>query len=117
MWTADIAVAVSTVSAFCEKPHPSHWQHVKRIFRYLRGTTHYGIVLGSVNKDKTITITAFSDSSYAEQEGAKSRLGMLIMLNGGLLKAKTKKSNHVAFYRQCKLNTLQWLNVRKIFHM
>jgi hypothetical protein len=108
---ADIAVAVSSVAAFCENPYPIHWQHVKRIFRYLSGTINYGIVLGEVtisngdkNKDSNknkknkslLSITAFSDSSYAEQDGAKSRLGMILFLNGGLLKSRTKKSNHVA---------------------
>ena len=43
---ADIAVAVSSVAAFCEKPYPIHWLHVKRIFRYLKGTSDYGIVIG-----------------------------------------------------------------------
>ena len=41
---ADIAVAVSSVAAFCENPHPIHWQHVKRIFKYLRGTTSFGMI-------------------------------------------------------------------------
>ena len=34
----DIAFAVSVVSRYSSNPDPGHWQAVKRIFRYLRGT-------------------------------------------------------------------------------
>jgi hypothetical protein len=35
----DIAFAVAYVSRFLEKPKERHWSAVKRIFKYLRGTS------------------------------------------------------------------------------
>ena len=39
----DIAYAVSNVAKFCSKPTTRHWSAVKRILRYLRGTSGYGL--------------------------------------------------------------------------
>ena len=94
---ADIAVAVSSVAAFCESPRWIHWQSVKRIFRYLKGTMDYGLVVGAVSQnEKVMTLSAFSDSSFAEQVDGKSRLGYVTLLNGGITRFKTKKSSNVA---------------------
>ena len=40
----DIAFAVNNVARFCSKSTKEHWMAVKRIFRYLRGTTHLGLL-------------------------------------------------------------------------
>ena len=40
----DIADAVSDVSRFMARPGREHWQRVKRIFCYLRGTNDIGLV-------------------------------------------------------------------------
>jgi len=40
----DIAFAVSTVSQALDKPTEADWQKVKHILRYLKGTSHMGIV-------------------------------------------------------------------------
>ena len=39
-----LAQVVSVVSKFLLNPRRSHWDAVKWIFQYLRGTTHYGIM-------------------------------------------------------------------------
>ena len=40
----DISFAVNNVARYCSKPTKSHWTAVKRIFRYLRGTTPHGLL-------------------------------------------------------------------------
>ena len=40
----NLAQAISAVSKFLSTPGRSHWDAVKWIFRYLRGTTNYGIM-------------------------------------------------------------------------
>ena len=40
----DLAQVVSVVSTFLSNPRRSHWDAVKWIFSYLRGTTNYGIM-------------------------------------------------------------------------
>lgn len=39
----DIAFAVNHVSQFLEKPKIGHWKMVKRIFKYIKGSTGIGI--------------------------------------------------------------------------
>jgi len=41
----DIAYAVNNVSCFCNNPGKAHWNAVKRIFRYLKDTKDYKLVL------------------------------------------------------------------------
>jgi hypothetical protein len=38
-----IAHAVGVLSRYMSKPGKDHWKAVKRVFRYLRGTTNYGL--------------------------------------------------------------------------
>ena len=40
----DITFAVSLAARFCSKPTSQHMTAIKRIFRYLRGTTHHGLL-------------------------------------------------------------------------
>ena len=40
----DIVFAVNNVARFCSKPTKQHWMAMKQIFRYLRGTTCFGLL-------------------------------------------------------------------------
>ena len=40
----NIAFAINNVARFFSKPTKHHWMAEKRIFRYLRGTTHFGLL-------------------------------------------------------------------------
>uniref|UniRef100_A0A3Q7GSI5 Reverse transcriptase Ty1/copia-type domain-containing protein n=1 Tax=Solanum lycopersicum TaxID=4081 RepID=A0A3Q7GSI5_SOLLC len=55
----DLAHAVSVVSRFIGQPGREHWQAVKRIFRYLRGTSDVGLIYGG---DTQCLVTGYSDS-------------------------------------------------------
>ena len=50
----DIAFAVRCAARFCLKPTTQHLTAVKRVLRYLRGSTHYGLLLQR-NGSKSIT--------------------------------------------------------------
>lgn len=43
----DISFAVNLLSRYCENPGASHWGAVKRIFRYIRGTTNFKLTYGT----------------------------------------------------------------------
>ena len=47
----DITFAVSNVAKFCAKPSKQHWIEVKRIFCYLKGTQHYGLLYKKGNSE------------------------------------------------------------------
>ena len=47
----DITYAVQTVSHFSKNPGPAHWEAVKRIFRYLKGSKEFWLTYSGQQKD------------------------------------------------------------------
>jgi len=72
----DIAFAIQTVSCFSMKPGLTHWEAVKRIFRYLKGTTELWLTYGTSKMG--LTGYADADSSMAEDQHAISGYAFLI---------------------------------------
>ena len=58
----DLAYAVSMVNRFLNQPQKEHWKVVKRIFRYLKGTTDVGLIYGS---HPNCCLTGYSDADFA----------------------------------------------------
>ncbi|GJX41366.1 retrovirus-related pol polyprotein from transposon TNT 1-94 [Tanacetum coccineum] len=61
----DIAYAVSVVSRYLANPGKNHWEAVKWILKYLRGTANVGLVYGT-NHGNHVDVTGFVDSDYAK---------------------------------------------------
>ena len=60
--TLDIAHAVGVLRRFMSKPGNEHWTVVKRVFRYLRGTSDYGLCYqGRPGLDRVLDIYGFVD--------------------------------------------------------
>jgi hypothetical protein len=58
----DIAHAVGVLSKYMSKPGKENWTTVKRVFRYLRGTTNYGLCYqGRPGLDRVMDIYGFVD--------------------------------------------------------
>ena len=58
----DIAHAVGVLSRFMSKPGKEHWTTVKRVFRYLRGTSDYGLCYqGRPGLDRVLDIRGIVD--------------------------------------------------------
>jgi hypothetical protein len=82
----DIAHAVSVVSRFMAQPGKEHWQAVKRIFRYLRGTADVGLIYGG---DSRCLVAGYSDSDYAaDVDGRRSMTGYVYTLGGSVVSWK-----------------------------
>ena len=88
----DISFAVQTVSWFSKNPGLAHWDTVKRIFRYLKGTMDLWLSYGTV-KDKLIGY-ADADGSMAEDRHAIS--GYAFMLHGGAVSWSAKRQEIVS---------------------
>ncbi|KAJ4716980.1 Retrovirus-related Pol polyprotein from transposon TNT 1-94 [Melia azedarach] len=74
----DLAQSVSVVSRFMGEPDKEHWQAVKRIFRYLKGTFDVGLIYGG---DTQCLVTGFSDSDYAgDVDSRRSMTGYVFTL-------------------------------------
>lgn len=90
----DLAYIVSVLSQFSEMPDKSHWNGIKRVFRYLKGTIDLGIVFG---KSKDNTLVAFSDSDWAgDINTRKSTTGWICLLNGGPVAWLSRKQSSIA---------------------
>ena len=58
----DISTAVNMLSQFMSCPSAVHWVAVKRILRYLKGTSNHGLVYIGGNND---TLLGYSDADWA----------------------------------------------------
>ena len=57
------AYAISVVSEYMENPRRRHWDAVKSIFRYLKGTTKYDITF--VRQKRDFLVIRYVDMDYA----------------------------------------------------
>jgi hypothetical protein len=57
----DISFAINKLSQFMHAPRQSHWQALKRVLRYLKGTIHHGLFL---NRHSPLKLSVFSDSDW-----------------------------------------------------
>ena len=79
----DIAHAVSVVAQFSNNFREIHVTAVKRILKYLRGTTDFALCY-SRESANLHSLTAFSDADYVgDPTDRKSRSGSILFLNGG----------------------------------
>jgi hypothetical protein len=78
----DLAHAVSVVSKYMANPGKSHWDAVKWIFRYLKGTTNYGITF--VKQKSDLSVVGYVDADYAgDLDDRRSITGYVFTLAGG----------------------------------
>ncbi|GJW81958.1 retrotransposon protein, putative, ty1-copia subclass [Tanacetum coccineum] len=61
----DIAYAVSVVSRYLANPGKNHWEAVKWILKYLRGTANVSLLYGT-DRGNHVDVTGFVDSDYAK---------------------------------------------------
>ena len=85
----DLTYVVSLVSKFMERPTEVHQQVVKRVLRYLNGTTELGIFYKRGAKEKLV---AYLDSDYVgDIEDRKSTSGYVFLLGLGVVPWSSKK--------------------------
>jgi hypothetical protein len=83
----DIAFAVSTVAQFSDNPGWAHWEAVKRIFRYLRGTQKLELVYGGEKRG----LEGYVDADGASQEHRHAISGYVFLVDGGAVSWSSKK--------------------------
>ena len=92
----DLAYAVSMVSRYMHNPGKKHWSIVKWIFRYLKGTSHVGLVF-----DKKLVATdnviGYVDSDYAgDLDRRRSLSGYIFTLCNSAISWKATLQSIVA---------------------
>ncbi|XP_043699932.1 secreted RxLR effector protein 161-like [Telopea speciosissima] len=90
----DILQPVCLVARFQANPKETHLLAVKRIFRYLKGSTEYGLWYPKIEK---FTLTAFSDVDWAgSNDDKKSTSGGAFYLGKSLVAWHSKKQESVS---------------------
>ena len=78
----DIAHAVSVVSRFLDNPGREHWEAVKWILRYLKGTTKTCLCFGGSNA----VLEGFTNADMAgDLDNIKSISGFVFTFSGGAI--------------------------------
>ena len=89
----DIAQAVGAVSRYMVNPGKEHWSAVKRILRYVKGTSNVALCYGGSN----FTVRGYVDSDYAgDLDKSKSTSGYVFTLVGGAVSWVSKLQSIVA---------------------
>lgn len=102
----DISQAVGNVSRYMHNPGEKHWNAVKRIMRYLRGTADNALTYqkGNVTIKTPVpiqvtakTLFAYADANWEDNKiDGRSTTGYDIFLAGGPIAWKSKKQPTVA---------------------
>ena len=92
----DISYAVGRVAQFCSNPNTQHWNAVKRIMRYLKGTVSLGLMYKRVSNDNNNCV-GYSDADWAgDRSDRKSTSGYCFALNGSVISWRSRKQSCVA---------------------
>jgi transposase InsO family protein len=91
----DIAYTVSRLSKFTNNYGPSHWAAVKRLLRYMHGTSNYRITYGAAT-DRDPRLVGFCDADWGHNEGRKSISGYVFLLAGAAVSWMAKAQPTVA---------------------
>jgi len=101
----DIMFAVSQLSRFMQNPGEKHVTAAKRVLRYIRGATGYGLkfdgkqIPGEANPKpkQKLSITVDCDADWGgELDERKSRSGYLVRINGSIVSYASKIQKTVA---------------------
>ena len=87
----DIAYIVGALSRYNQNPKIGHWNAVKRVYRYLKGTMNY-----SIKYTKDGVLYGYTDSDYASDKDRKSISGNVFLMNGGPVSWCSRKQKIVA---------------------
>ncbi|XP_011698577.1 PREDICTED: adenylate kinase isoenzyme 5-like [Wasmannia auropunctata] len=88
----DITFAVNSASQYLEDPKKIHWNAVKRIIKYLKGTVRYGLYFPA---QQDIQLLAFSDADFAGNT-RKSTTGLVLKLSESTISWSSQKQKVVA---------------------
>jgi len=88
----DISFAVLFLEQFMQNPGMLHWEAVKWVFRYLKGTKGMCLIIGGLKGG----LEAYSDADWASQVHQHSISGYVFTIDGGAVSWSSKKQPIIA---------------------
>ncbi|KAL0303291.1 UNVERIFIED_CONTAM: Retrovirus-related Pol polyprotein from transposon TNT 1-94 [Sesamum radiatum] len=93
----DIAFSVNLLARYSSTPTKRHWNGVKHILRYLRGTSDMGLYFERNKDAKTSNLVGYSDAGYlSDPHKAISQSGYVFMYGGTAISWRSTKQTLVA---------------------
>lgn len=85
----DIAYVVQQVCLFMHAPHDPHFNFLKRILRYLKGTSNHGL---HISPSKSNQLTTYSDADWGGcPDSRRSTSGYCVFLGDNLVSWSSKR--------------------------
>ena len=78
----DLAYTISTLSKFNTNFNFSHWEAVKKVFRYLQGTKHLKLTF---HRNKEVDLIGYSDASWGSDPDGKSITGYIFKMQNAAI--------------------------------
>ncbi|XP_071695131.1 secreted RxLR effector protein 161-like [Rutidosis leptorrhynchoides] len=89
----DICFAIGMVSRYQSNPCLTHWKAVKRILRYLKGTSNYSLCY----EGNDLQMRGYTDADWGRgMDKRKSTSGFVFLLNKGTISWSSKKQSCIA---------------------
>ncbi|GJS56941.1 copia protein [Tanacetum coccineum] len=90
----DISFAVNLFARFSSSPIKRHWNGIKHIFRYLRGSTDLGLFYSNNSKQGLV---GYADAGYlSDPHKARSQTGYVFLNGGTAISWRSQKQTLVA---------------------
>ncbi|KAJ0600540.1 putative RNA-directed DNA polymerase [Helianthus annuus] len=85
----DISYAVQQICLFMHSPREPHFQLLKRILRYIKGTLSHGLL---ISPSSSTTLTAYSDADWGGcPDTRRSTSGYCVFMGGNLVSCSSKR--------------------------
>jgi hypothetical protein len=92
----DLAYAMGKVSRYMSNPGKVHWEAVKWILRYLKGTKDVGLLFDA-NSNNAKSLLGYVDADYGQDlDGRRSTTGYMFTLGGGCISWRSTLQKCVA---------------------
>ena len=90
----DISFAVSVLARHSARPTLRHWNGIKHLFRYLKGTEHLGL---HYTRSANPTLVGYADAGYrSDPATSKSQTGYVFLRHGAAISWKSVKQTVTA---------------------
>ena len=91
----DISFAVNLLARYSSAPTRRHWNGIKHIFRYLKGTKD--LRLFYTNSNKSLGLIGYADAGYlSDPHKGRSQTGYIFTYNGTAISWRSTKQTLVA---------------------